>query len=379
MVTFDHGKGDIPQVIPIITENIRTGKDNYTWGRPASDSRILKLLNISPQKLGVSEEEPIAELWLASDDQTYSSVAKLADDSTIKLSALLQEQGENILGYEHFRRYGPSMATIMKCIDAGQSLSVQVHPAMGHLTRPAKPEMWMPRYEGASLYLGFNQNINSEQLQQAYAQGTLENLLYPLQAKPEDLIIVGGGLIHAIRQGTTLWEWSHAPTGEEIKKGDLKHATVSPWDRTDGKKQRPNKEDIDSTLEVLDDATNRAGLPVYKEIDLANIFSSRKTLLTMGDNEITRLFTTPEVIVDEIRVGSVLKQETNNHGYPLFVMEGSVEILSGTQPYVYVLPSAACVIMSASAGRYMLINKDTHNPSRVIRWYAPLDSDLKPN
>ncbi|MFA5350183.1 MAG: type I phosphomannose isomerase catalytic subunit [Candidatus Omnitrophota bacterium] len=371
---------DFGSLVRIYSANIRTGKHTFTWGRPAKESNILKLLGLTYKDLPAGdiadvnkanpENEPVGELWLASDDQTYPSKVV---DSNFNLIQLLEREGERILGGEHISRYGKSMATIMKLIDAGQSLSVQVHPAMNHPTRPAKPEMWMVGEGGARLYLGFNQDITPEILKQAYDNGTLENLLYQLTAKEGELIIVDGALIHAIRKGTTIWEWSHAPTGEEIKKGDLKRATVAPWDRTDGKSPRKGKEDLTGTLEVLDDAVNRANIPAYNKLDLAKTYSQRKKLFNDNQgNRIDNLFTTSEVIVDEIILNNQISQQTNNHGYPIFILEGSVQI--NAPNYVpETLNTNDCAIIPAYLKNYTLTNT-SNQPTKIIRWYAPVGS-----
>jgi len=372
-------------LIRIFSSNIRTGKHSYTWGRLAKESNILKLLGLTYKDLPAEditdvnqehpENEPVGELWLASDDQTYPSKVI---DSDLNLIQLLEQQGERILGLEHIRRYGNSMATIMKLIDAGQSLSVQVHPAMGHPTRPAKPEMWMTSLGGARLYLGFSKDINQKILEEAYQDGSLESLLYQLNAKEGELIIVSGALIHAIRAGTTIWEWSHAPTGEEIKKGDLKRATVAPWDRTDGKSPRPNKEDLPGTLEVLNDALIRANIPAYNKLDLTKTYSQRTNLYRDNQgNRVDNLFTTSEVIVDETTLNTQTYQQTNNHGYPIFILEGSVQInASNYSPET--LSTNDCAIIPAYLKEFTLTNT-SNQPTKIIRWYAPISSSAIEN
>ncbi len=362
-----------PSIIRIGTSNIRTGKDGYTWGRPAKDSHILRLLDIKPEDIDIAEDEPVGELWLASDDKTYPSLVHLDGGSTITLTELLVKDGRSILGEKHFSLYGPHIATIMKLIDAGQPLSVQVHPAMGHPSRPAKPEMWMIVRSGARFYIGFNRDISIEMLKKAYEDGTLEGLLYQLEAGPEELFIVSGGLIHALRAETTLWEWSHALTGKELERGDLKGATVALWDRTDGKEPRPDKEDLEGTIEVLDDAAERARIPVYNKVVLDKIRSQRNTIYSdLRKNKIDRLFTTDEVIVDEIILDNTLPQDTDDHGYPIFILEGTVEIQAPDGAMLDKLTTNDCAIIPAYLGKHTLVNRSTE-PSKIIRWYAPID------
>ncbi|TAN59446.1 methyltransferase domain-containing protein, partial [bacterium] len=354
-------------IIRVSPLNIR----NYAWGRQASDSRILQLLGLSPQDISVSASEPVAEMWLASDDVTYPSQVELASGEILNLRQLLDREGRAILGERHFGKYGPYMAAIMKLIDAGQPLSVQAHPAIGHPSRPAKPEMWMIAGDRARFYLGFNQDVTARMLRQAYNAGTLEGLLQELEEERGGLIVVRGALIHAIRKGSLIWEWSRSPTGEEISKGNLERATVSPWDRTDGKAPRPGKEDIEGTIDVLDDAQNRAGIDAYNRTDLRSARSRRVSIYSDRDNNrIIRLFTTGEVIVDEIVVATNITMNTNGLGYPVFILEGSLQIRAPDAGFVGALNRNDCAIIPASLKNLTLINASS-NPSRIFRWQAP--------
>jgi mannose-6-phosphate isomerase class I len=366
------------KVFKIKSQNIRIGEHGYTWGRPAEQSVILDLLNLKSLDLNILEQEPVAELWLASDDSTYPSFVQLQDGTSISLEKFLEKYGKEVLGEQHCSIYGPCLAVIMKFLDAGESLSVQVHPAMDHPTRPAKPEMWLVE-EGveSKLYLGFNRDVSEKELRKAYADSSFEGLLQEVNPKSGELILVDGGMIHAIRAGSAIWEWSHAPTDKEKKKGDLKKATVSPWDRTDGKKPRSNKEDIDGTIEVLEDAKKRLGVPVYDKIDLDKIYSKKVCMFVDKEgNKIDRLFETEHVVVEKMEIVSQLSLDTKGHGFPIFIKQGSVKVQTKQGELIAVLNQNECAIIPAYLGEYEMINQSEASVE-IFKWYAPLNNGVE--
>ena len=266
---------DSHKVITSAAANIRTGRDGYTWGAPVRESHILRGLGVvrevgggrvdidhrGLQALGLREEDVIAELWLASDDPTYRTMITLPGGSQVDLSTLLQAYGQEILGEEHVFKYGPFLGTMMKYIDAHLSLTGQLHRIPGDPKGLAKPEVWKAGPGGARLYFGWNKPMTPDTIRHHYRAGTLEGDFGVLNLFPGQLIQVPGGTVHAIREGTYLKEWSHTPTAEDIALGDLKSATLSIWDRTDGKQPRPDKEQLEESIDALRFAGPQAFVP----------------------------------------------------------------------------------------------------------------------
>ena len=364
MVKFD-------KPLKVLVPNIRIGKDGYTWGQLPKDSNILKLLNLDFEEIGVEKTEPLAEMWVVSDDSTFSSTV-IVNEKEVLLSDFLKDYGRVVLGEKHFAKYGPYLASIMKLLDAEKSLSVQVHPAIGHPSRPPKPEMWLVESEVAPLYLGFSENVCSESLKDAYQNGELEKLLFELHAKKGDLILVDGGMVHAIRKGSCIWEWSHSPTGLEREKGDMKRTTVAAWDRTDGKAPRPGKEDIDGTIEVLNDAQNRAGKSVYEKMDLKKAICRKKNIYSdCSDNTVYRLFETSDVVVEEIIVADQLDFKNNENGFPIFVKSGKVEVCNEAGDCICCLKQCEAAIIPATLKNYSLRNSGKQN-CVIFKWFSML-------
>ncbi len=89
---------------------------------------------------------------------------------------------------------------LVKLLDAGDNLSVQVHPV--------KSEVWyvLDCDEGAELILGLNRPYDREEFRAALNGGTLSSLLRRVKVHPGDCYFIPQGLIHAIGAGILVAE-----------------------------------------------------------------------------------------------------------------------------------------------------------------------------
>jgi mannose-6-phosphate isomerase len=101
---------------------------------------------------------------------------------------------------------------LIKTLFPHEKLSVQVHPndaqagALG-LGR-GKTECWyvLSAEPGATLALGFREEISLDQIRAAIADGTLEDKLRYLPVKAGDMVYVDAGTVHAIGSGMVVLE-----------------------------------------------------------------------------------------------------------------------------------------------------------------------------
>lgn len=357
--------------------NLRTepasATTGYTWGKPAVLSNILRGLEATgytASTLNLDQDTIVAERWLTSDDRALGSqVIDSAGQIVGSFWELLEESGAEILGEQHFQAYGPFLGCIMKQLDTNAvptkgSLSVQVHPKPGHPTRPAKPEMWQG---SGHIYLGWQHEVTPAEIQAAYEAGTLEQLMNAITLSPEKLILVGGGMIHAIRYDTFTAEWSMAPGAADIGKGNLKDATVSPYDRTDGKTPRPGKEDLAGTLSLLSEYEN--GFKASSEASLL----TQPLVLDQVKNQYERvaLFRTPEVWVDQIKVAGMYELDLSMRGLPLFIKSGQV-VVSHQGQGLETLVAGQEVFVPHSLGKVQLT---ALAPTVLQLWYQPLPTE----
>lgn len=155
--------------------------------------------------------EPLAESW-----QVYGENRILNGvHARMTLEELAAQQGAALLGTATVARYGRRVPLLAKFIDAGEPLSIQVHPddeyalareaESGHL---GKAEAWyvLACSTGAHVVWGFNRDLTAQEVREAVAQGSLEQLVNRIPVRPGDVIYNPEGVVHAIGGGIFLFE-----------------------------------------------------------------------------------------------------------------------------------------------------------------------------
>lgn len=177
---------------------------------------ILKRLIWGGRKLGtvldkrIGPESDYAESWeIADHRQGRTAVTGGALHGT-SLGDLVRTRGRQLLG--------PASAGVgqfpllVKFIDAGQTLSVQVHPddALGRTLANdnGKTEAWviLDAEPGALIYAGLKPGVNRSRFADAMKSGEVEPLLHRFEARPGDCIFIPAGTLHAIGAGVLLAE-----------------------------------------------------------------------------------------------------------------------------------------------------------------------------
>lgn len=102
----------------------------------------------------------------------------------------------------------PGFPLLVKRICAKKRLSVQVHPndaTAKTVGGEAKTEMWCV-LEAGPIFAGFRNGVTAADVERAVADGSFESLLVRFDAKPGECYFIPGGLVHAIGEGTTVYE-----------------------------------------------------------------------------------------------------------------------------------------------------------------------------
>ena len=102
----------------------------------------------------------------------------------------------------------PSFPLLIKKICADQRLSVQVHPndeTAKTVGGEPKTEMWCVLKPGP-IFAGFRPGVTNQDVGRAVANDTLEELLVRFDAKAGECYFIPGGLVHAIGEGTSVYE-----------------------------------------------------------------------------------------------------------------------------------------------------------------------------
>ena len=102
----------------------------------------------------------------------------------------------------------PGFPLLVKRICAERRLSVQVHPndvTAKTVGGEAKTEMWCVLGAGP-IFAGLKPGVTAADVTRATADGTFEELLVRFDAKPGECYFIPGGLVHAIGEGTSVYE-----------------------------------------------------------------------------------------------------------------------------------------------------------------------------
>ena len=102
----------------------------------------------------------------------------------------------------------PSFPLLVKRICAERRLSVQVHPndeTAKTVGGEAKTEMWCVLGAGP-IFAGFRSGTTAADVERAVSDGTFEDLLVRFDAQPGECYFIPGGLVHAIGEGTSVYE-----------------------------------------------------------------------------------------------------------------------------------------------------------------------------
>lgn len=138
----------------------------------------------------------------------------------LTLKELIEQNPSKYLGKDHAEKNGVSLGVLVKLIDSGERLTLQVHPdrrtAMELFHSPyGKTECWHilgGRKIGGDapcIYLGFKQGITRELWKILFERQDIEGMLAAMErydVKEGDTILIEGGMPHAIGAGCFLVE-----------------------------------------------------------------------------------------------------------------------------------------------------------------------------
>ena len=105
-----------------------------------------------------------------------------------------------------------SFPVLIKLIDSGDSLSIQVHPsdeyALKNENANGKIEMWiiLDADVDSFIYYGFNEDVKKDELKTLISNDSVLDILNKVYVKKGDIFLIKPGTIHAIGKGITLLE-----------------------------------------------------------------------------------------------------------------------------------------------------------------------------
>ncbi len=186
----------------------------------------------------------IGESWELADllqDKSKIANGELAGQS---LEAAIRQYPEEITGKKDFTLPFP---ILIKFLDCGDVLSVQVHPDSDTCRRMGKgdfkTECWyiIKVKPGAVIYKGLQPGVTREKFARAVKDGTVEGLLNKVEVKPGECHYLPAGTAHAIGAGLLIAE-IQTPSDTTYR--------VFDWNRLD-EKGKPRPLHIDEALESI--------------------------------------------------------------------------------------------------------------------------------
>jgi len=214
--------------------------------------------------------QKIGEAWLIADHAEHESVVKNGPLAGRTLRELLQADARAILGTRAELTIHGRFPLLLKLLDAGDKLSVQVHPddaAAKELNEPdvGKTEMWyiIEGEPGSELWCGKPPEVDAEAFEAARGSGNLGELLTRIEARPGTSVFVPAGTVHAIGGGCLL--------AEIQQNSDLTYR-IDDWGRVqaDG---TPRTMQLDKAMQVTRFGSRHAGpaQPLSYERDGARV------------------------------------------------------------------------------------------------------------
>jgi mannose-6-phosphate isomerase len=198
----------VPRVHPITFRPILKEK---VWGR-RNLSRFGKVL---PESGRIGESWELADLASTSPDGGGGEAARSVIDNGLLTGRTLHEAmgawGDRLMGNLP-RSTADGFPLLVKYLDAGEHLSVQVHPSpeyvASHPEAALKIESWyiLDAEPGAVIYKGLKPGTDRETLAAAVREGMIVDLLQEVPVRAGDCHDLPSGTVHALGAGITLAE-----------------------------------------------------------------------------------------------------------------------------------------------------------------------------
>jgi len=163
------------------------------------------------ETLGKKASDKAGESWELSGVPGDLSVVENGFLSGNNLQELVEIYMGDLVGDTIYEKFGLVFPLLIKFIDAGDFLSIQVHPddtlAGTRHNSYGKTEMWyIVDSEEGQLIAGFNREMDREKYMKTLKNGSLKEVLNYEEVSGGDIIYMPAGRIHAIGTGVLLAE-----------------------------------------------------------------------------------------------------------------------------------------------------------------------------
>ncbi len=267
------------------------------------------------------------ESWEVADLVEGSSVV---DGGGATLRELVERHGRALVGEK--AREGPDgvlrFPLLVKLIDAGDDLSVQVHPGQEYArTHPgtfSKDEAWLvvAVEPGATVLHGFREGVTRPAFERAIADGRAHQHLRTVRVSVGDVLRIAPGTMHAVGAGCMLLEVQ-----------EPSDTTFRVWDYNRLENGAPRKLHVEQALEVA--RFGRQDPPLVQD-------------LAPGAGLTTSCYSMHMIDVER----PTLIERAAGEPAVLFVLDGTVDVDGHrlTQGATAIVPAAAGDVRATGAG-----------------------------
>lgn len=159
-----------------------------------------------------SELGPIGETYELSGMPGEESVVSEGKHAGYTLTQLIEAEGKSLVGHRIWDKYGSCFPLLVKFLDAGRDLSVQVHPddkMAERLSLPnGKSEMWyvLEASSEARLCAGFKSPQSPANYSAMVSDGSITEQLNYTPVKPGEAYYIPAGTVHSLGKGCLVLE-----------------------------------------------------------------------------------------------------------------------------------------------------------------------------
>lgn len=284
-----------------------------------------------------STSEPVGESWEIVDRDDEQSVVTNGPLAGKTIHELIVACGGALLGNN--QRDLKKFPLLVKIIDAGQRLSLQVHPDADACRRigggaEPKTEMWyiIAARPGAKIMAGMNPRSTRQQLISSISSQEVEKHLQVFKSEPGDAYYIASGTIHAIGEGNLLLE---------IQQSSDTTYRVSDWGRvgSDGKPRELHLQQAMESINFVDRTSPR----------IAGVSGTAS-----HNRKFPAINRCPFFKVDDLRLVDEWPDNTNPGGsfHLISAINGAISV--GRGEYTVKLEAGASCLIPACFGAYSI-------------------------
>ena len=274
---------------------------------------------------------PIGESWEISDRENDLSIVENGELKGRNIKELIDTFGADIIGERYLNKKFP---LLIKFIDAGDKLSIQVHPDENtcKIIPGAEPktEMWyvISAINNAKIYAGLTQNATKEIFLETCKTPEIEKLLKVYLSEPGDSYFISSGTVHAIGGGNLLLE---------IQQNSDTTYRISDWGRLtpEGKPRQLHIEEALKSIHFNENKNYRKPAVISEDSILAN----------------SPFFKVERLLINSERIDNTITEKEKNF-HIITTVDDSVIIINNDSQTI--IPYGRTCLIPASFGKYVI-------------------------